>query len=69
MGFLYLALAMVLNAISRKVVGWSMGEDMTAELVISALNMALHTHSPGSVIHHSDQGQPVHQHRVRQPLP
>lgn len=53
-GFLYLAI--VLDAFSRKVVGWSMGENMTADLVISALNMALHTRKPEAVIHHSDQG-------------
>ena len=54
MGFLYLAV--VIDAFSRKVVGWSMGEHMTAELVLAALNMALHTRKPDSVIHHSDQG-------------
>ena len=53
-GFLYLA--MVLDVYSRKVVGWAFGERMTAELVVQALNMALHTRKPGSVIHHSDQG-------------
>ena len=53
-GFVYLA--MVLDAFSRKVVGWAMGERMTADLVISALNMALHIRRPDSVIHHSDQG-------------
>jgi putative transposase len=53
-GFLYLAV--VIDAFSRKVVGWSMGEQMTAELVLAALNMALHTRRPDSVIHHSDQG-------------
>lgn len=53
-GFMYLAV--VLDAFSRKVVGWSMGERMTADLVIAALNMALHTRRPESVIHHSDQG-------------
>ena len=53
-GFVYLA--MVLDACSRKVVGWAMGEEMTAALVVSALNMALATRKPGSVIHHSDQG-------------
>jgi putative transposase len=54
MGFLYLAV--VLDAYSRKVVGWAMGEQMTAELVLAALNMALHTRKPEAVIHHSDQG-------------
>ena len=53
-GFLYLA--MVLDVYSRKVVGWAFGERMTAELVVEALNMALHTRKPGCVIHHSDQG-------------
>ena len=53
-GFLYLAV--VVDAFSRKVVGWSMGEQMTADLVLAALNMALHTRRPETVIHHSDQG-------------
>jgi len=53
-GFVYLA--MVLDACSRKVVGWAMGEEMTGDLVVAALNMALATRKPGSVIHHSDQG-------------
>lgn len=53
-GFLYLAV--VTDVFSRKVVGWSFGQNMTAELVISALNMALLTRKPQSVIHHSDQG-------------
>lgn len=53
-GFVYLA--MVLDAFSRKVVGWALGEQMTAELVVAALNMALATRKPDSVIHHSDQG-------------
>ncbi len=51
-GFLYLAV--VIDVFSRKVVGWSFGEYMTASLVISALNMALITRKPGKVIHHSD---------------
>jgi putative transposase len=53
-GFLYLAV--VIDIFSRKVVGWSFGETMTANLVIRALNMALTTRKPGKVIHHSDQG-------------
>jgi len=53
-GFIYLAV--VIDAYSRKVVGWSMSEQMTTELVLAALNMALHTRRPDSVIHHSDQG-------------
>ena len=53
-GFLYLAV--VTDVYSRKVVGWAFGTRMTADLVISALNMALLTRKPESVIHHSDQG-------------
>ena len=53
-GFIYLAV--VLDAWSRRVVGWSLGERMTAELVLAALNMALEQRRPDSVIHHSDQG-------------
>ena len=36
--------------------GWAIGEQMTAELVLSALNMALQQRKPKGVIHHSDQG-------------
>lgn len=53
-GFLYLAV--VIDVWSRRVVGWSMGERMTADLVLSALNMALTQRKPQDVIHHSDQG-------------
>ncbi len=53
-GFLYLSV--VTDVYSRKVVGWAFGVQMTADLVISALNMALTTRRPESVIHHSDQG-------------
>jgi len=53
-GFIYLAV--VLDAWSRRVVGWAIGQTMTAELVLSALNMALQQRRPDGVIHHSDQG-------------
>jgi putative transposase len=53
-GFLYLSV--VIDVYSRKVVGWAFGECMTSDLVIQALNMALMTRKPESVIHHSDQG-------------
>ena len=36
--------------------GWAIGEQMTAELVLTALNMALQQRRPDGVIHHSDQG-------------
>lgn len=53
-GFGYLAV--VIDAYSRKVVGWAFGQQQTADLVIAALNMALSTRQPQGVIHHSDQG-------------
>ena len=53
-GFLYLSV--VIDVYSRKVVGWAFGERMSSDLVIPALNMALMTREPESVIHHSDQG-------------
>ena len=53
-GFLYLAA--VTDVFSRKVVGWAFGVRMTADLVTQALDMALMTRKPQSVIHHSDQG-------------
>lgn len=53
-GFLYLAV--VLDACSRRVVGWAMATHLRTELVLDALNMALGQRRPDSVIHHSDQG-------------
>jgi putative transposase len=53
-GFLYLAV--VLDAFSRRIVGWAMETYLRVELVLKALNMALWQRRPTSVIHHSDQG-------------
>lgn len=53
-GFIYLAV--VLDVWSRRVIGWSIGQSMTADLVLAALNMALSQRQPEAVIHHSDQG-------------
>ena len=53
-GFLYLAV--VLDAFSRRVVGWAMANHLRTELVLDALNMALWQREPDAVIHHSDQG-------------
>ena len=52
----FLCLAVVTDVCGRKVVGWAFGANMTADLVIVALDMALLTRKPESVIHHSDQG-------------
>jgi putative transposase len=53
-GFLYLAI--VLDACSRKVVGWAMENHLRTELVLAAINMALAQRRPKQVIHHSDRG-------------
>ena len=53
-GFLYLAV--VLDAWSRKIVGWSMANHLRAELVVDVLEMAIGQRRPDGVIHHSDQG-------------
>ena len=54
-GWLYLAV--VLDLYSRAVVGWSMAERITRELVMSALTMAVFRRHPApGVIIHSDRG-------------
>jgi putative transposase len=53
-GFIYLAV--VLDVWSRRIVGWAIGEQMRAELVLAALDMALEQRRTQGVIHHSDQG-------------
>ena len=54
-GWLYLAV--VLDAWSRRIVGWGMAPHMRAELVEGALAMAISNRKPkGRVVHHSDQG-------------
>jgi len=53
--FLYLAI--VLDAYSRRVIGWELGEDLSADLALGALDRALADRSiaPG-IMHHSDRG-------------
>lgn len=54
-GWLYLAV--VLDLFSRKIIGWSMQPNMTKDIVIKALLMAVWRRSPKTeVIVHSDQG-------------
>jgi putative transposase len=53
-GFLYLAV--VLDVWSRRIVGWSMRKHLRTELVVEALEMAIHQRRPEGVVHHSDQG-------------
>jgi len=66
-GWLYLAV--VIDLYSRKVVGWSMGSRMKAQLVCDALTMAIWQRSPEKgLIVHSDQGVQYASHQYRQLL-
>jgi putative transposase len=54
-GFVYLAV--ILDLYSRKVIGWALGQKITSELTLAALNVALESRGPvGGCIHHSDRG-------------
>ena len=54
-GWLYVAA--VVDLFSRRVVGWSMSADMTAQLVADALIMAIWRRgTPDALLHHSDRG-------------
>ena len=66
-GWLYLAV--VIDLYSRKVVGWSMGSRMKAQLVCDALTMAIWQRQPSEgLIVHSDQGVQYASHQYRQLL-
>jgi putative transposase len=54
----FVYLAVVLDAFSRKVVGWAMADHLRAELALAALEMALAQRdvTAGGLIHHSDRG-------------
>lgn len=53
----WLFLAVVVDACSRCVCGWSMRDDLKADLVVDALGMATARRRPGpGLIHHSDRG-------------
>jgi len=51
-------LAVILDAFSRKAVGWAFENTLDASLAIAALDTALDARKPqpGSLIHHSDRG-------------
>jgi putative transposase len=54
-GFLYFSF--VLDAYSRRLVGWAMATHLRTELVLDALQMAIWRRKPqAGLIHHSDQG-------------
>ena len=51
-------LAVVLDAFSRRVIGWALAKHLQASLATAALTMAITARrpEPGSLIHHSDRG-------------
>lgn len=50
-------MAAVIDLVSRRVVGWSMTNSMTSQLVTDALTMAIWRRGkPDALLHHSDQG-------------
>lgn len=51
-------LAVLLDAFSRRVIGWALDGHLRADLAIAALKMALAARrpAPGHLIHHSDRG-------------
>jgi putative transposase len=54
-GWLYLAV--ILDAFSRRVVGWSMADHLRTELVLDALDMAISQRQPApGLVCHSDHG-------------
>jgi putative transposase len=51
--------AFVIDAYSRRIVGWQLAGHMRTTLVLDALRMALHQRGPGAdveLVHHSDRG-------------
>ena len=51
-------LAILLDAFSRRVIGWALETHLQASLALAALNMALQTRIvvSGALVHHSDRG-------------
>ena len=53
----FVYLAVVLDAFSRRVIGWALGRTLEAELPLAALRMALAARNPEpGLVHHSDRG-------------
>jgi len=53
-GFVYLAA--IIDAFSRKIVGYAIGRTLAAKLPMEALKMAIRSRNTDNLIHHSDKG-------------
>ncbi|KUR69891.1 IS3 family transposase [Novosphingobium sp. FSW06-99] len=58
LGEAFVYLAVVLDAFSRKVIGWALDDHLEARLAVEALDMAIAARNPApeTLIHHSDRG-------------
>ncbi len=68
-GWLYLSV--VIDLFSRRIVGWSMRDDMCSEIVVDALEMAWYQRSPdkdAGLIFHSDRGSQYASHEFNEML-
>ena len=66
-GWLYLAV--IMDLCSRRIVGWSMSENINQDLILSALQKALITRKPDNgLIFHSDRGRQYASEKVKQLL-
>ena len=53
----FVYLAVILDAFSRRCIGWALGRRLTADLALAALQLAIETRRvPKGLIHHSDRG-------------
>ena len=52
----FVYLAAIIDAFSRKIVGYAIGKTLATELATQALKMAINTRNTNGLIHHSDKG-------------
>ena len=56
----FVYLAVVLDAFSRRAVGWALGRSLQTALPLAALDKAMQSRQPSpGMVHHSDRGSPT----------